>query len=85
MQACRIRLRMASGLGASSSLQVAITFGRAGGKGVFRFEIRSSKGVDIAVGLGSVGLSVSAAKGKRILAMGYEDGKFAAEAIGLRR
>ncbi len=74
----------ASGIGAKSAIQVAITFGKSGGKGVFRFEIRDSKGIDIAVGMGSVGLSVSAAKGKRILAIGYEDGGFAAEAIGLR-
>ena len=33
--------------------------------------------------LGAV-LSVSAAKGRRVLAIGYEDGGFAAEAIGLR-
>jgi hypothetical protein len=74
----------ASGLGVSSTIQVAITFGKSGGKGVFRFEIRDSKGIDVSVGLGSVGLSISAAKGKRILALGYEGGGFVAEAIGLR-
>lgn len=74
----------APGMLTTSTIQVAIIFGKSGGKGVFRFEIRDSKGVDLSAGLGSVGLSVSAAKGKRILALGYESGGFVAEAIGLR-
>lgn len=74
----------APGMLTTSTIQVAIIFGKSGGKGVFRFEIRDSKGIDVSVGLGSVGLSVSAAKGKRILALGYESGGFVAEAIGLR-
>jgi hypothetical protein len=73
-----------SALGTSSSLQVAITFGKSSGKGVFRFEIRDSKSLDLSVGLGSASLSISASKGSRLLAVGYEEGGFATEAIGLR-
>jgi hypothetical protein len=70
----------ASILGSESTVSVAVTFGRSGGKGVFRVEIRDSKSLDVNFVVGSVSLS----KTRRLAAIGYEDGAIVGEGLGFR-
>lgn len=81
----------AAGLATSSSLQAAVIFGMAGGKGVFRIEVRDTKSMSINIGGGvNVGVTVQADRSKRLLALGgVGDGQGGAvtpeiEAVGLR-
>jgi hypothetical protein len=77
-------IEKASGLGTSGSLTVAVLFGMAGGKKVFRFEIRESKTLDVKFGIGNVGATVKAERGKRLMAVGYDNEKWRVEAAGAR-
>lgn len=73
-----------SGVATSSTLEVVIIFGRSGGKGVFRVELRQAKKVAVSAEIGNVGLTASFERGKRLAAFGYEDGKWNAEGLGVR-
>ncbi|HSL57715.1 MAG TPA: DUF4157 domain-containing protein [Acidimicrobiales bacterium] len=68
-------IEKAAGLATSSSLTVALTFGKAGGKWVYRLELRDAKSLEISIGGGTnVGASIEAERSKRLFAIGGEQG-----------
>ena len=73
-----------AGLGTSSTLQVALIIGWDGKAPIVRLEIRSGRKLEVNATMGSVGIKVSAEKTSRLLAVGYDQGGWDAEAFGVR-
>ena len=73
-----------AGLGTSSTLQVALIIGWDGQAPIVRLEIRSGQKLEINAMMGSAGIKVSAEKTARLLAVGYDQGGWDAEAFGVR-
>ncbi|MEO1270364.1 MAG: hypothetical protein AAFX99_19935, partial [Myxococcota bacterium] len=72
------------GLGAGSSVSIAIIMGVGGDQGIFRVELRSDKSVAVKVGIDNVGISVSANRSKRLAAFGYDEDSWKGEILGNR-
>ncbi len=68
----------------SSNFQIAVIFGHDGEGVVVRIELRSGQQLEINAMVGSAGVKVSAEKTKRLLALGYDEGGWNAEALGVR-